>query len=220
MRNIKKEYKKYVVIYFLIYIIINIAIIAFNNNLISGDILNILQNNEFIIKPLYSIIAIPLITIIGLVIMNSVSSRFKEIIIFWKLKYALPGFRWQSKIVCKDSKLNIEILNKKYGKNLSPKKQQDIWYKAYQRCKSDEGILESHKEYLFSRDLCTTTVLLIPIIVIIYLFSKMYFNLHISFLIINISILISIYLLLVWITRNSANRFVCNVLALDSLNNQ
>ena len=167
MRNIKKEYKKYVVSYFLIYIIINIVIIAFNNNLISSDILNILQNNEFIIKPLYSIIAIPLITIIGLVIMNSVSSKFKEIIIFWKLKYALPGFRWQSKIARKDSKLNIEILNKKYGKNLSPQKQQDIWYKAYQRYKSDEGILESHKEYLFSRDLCTTTVLLIPIIVII-----------------------------------------------------
>lgn len=218
MRNIKKEYKKYVVSYFLIYIIINIVIIAFNNNLISSDILNILQNNEFIIKPLYSIIAIPLITIIGLVIMNSVSSKFKEIIIFWKLKYALPGFRWQSKIACKDSKLNIEILNKKYVKNLLPQKQQDIWYKAYQRYKSDEGILESHKEYLFSRDLCTTTVLLIPIIVIIYLFSKIYFNLHISFLIINIIILISIYLLLVWITRNSANRFVCNVLALDSIN--
>ncbi len=218
MRNIKKEYKKYVVSYFLIYIIINIVIIAFNNNLISSDILNILQNNEFIIKPLYSIIAIPLITIIGLVIMNSVSSKFKEIIIFWKLKYALPGFRWQSKIARKDSKLNIEILNKRYGKNLSPQKQQDIWYKAYQRYKSDEGILESHKEYLFSRDLCTTTVLLIPIIVIIYLFSKIYFNLHISFLIINIIILISIYLLLVWITRNSANRFVCNVLALDSIN--
>ena len=193
MRNIKKEYKKYVVSYFLIYIIINIVIIAFNNNLISSDILNILQNNEFIIKPLYSIIAIPLITIIGLVIMNSVSSKFKEIIIFWKLKYALPGFRWQSKIARKDSKLNIEILNKKYGKNLSPQKQQDIWYKAYQRYKSDEGILESHKEYLFSRDLCTTTVLLIPIIVIIYLFSKIYFNLHISFLIINIIILISIF---------------------------
>lgn len=218
MRNIKKEYKKYVVSYFLIYIIINIVIIAFNNNLISSDILNILQNNEFIIKPLYSIIAIPLITIIGLVIMNSVSSKFKEIIIFWKLKYALPGFRWQSKIARKDSKLNIEILNKRYGKNLSPQKQQDIWYKAYQRYKSDEGILASHKEYLFSRDLCTTTVLLIPIIVIIYLFSKIYFNLHISFLIINIIILISIYLLLVWITRNSANRFVCNVLALDSIN--
>ena len=218
MRNIKKEYKKYVVSYFLIYIIINIVIIAFNNNLISSDILNILQNNEFIIKPLYSIIAIPLITIIGLVIMNSVSSKFKEIIIFWKLKYALPGFRWQSKIARKDSKLNIEILNKRYGKNLSPQKQQDIWYKAYQRYKSDEGILESHKEYLFSRDLCTTTVLLIPIIVIIYLFSEIYFNLHISFLIINIIILISIYLLLVWITRNSANRFVCNVLALDSIN--
>ena len=215
MRNIKKEYKKYVVSYFLIYIIINIVIIAFNNNLISRDILKILQNNDFIIKPLYSIIAIPLITIIGLVIMNSVSSKFKEFIIFWKLKYALPGFRWQSNIACKDSKLNIEILNKKYGKNLSSQKQQDIWYKAYQRCKSDEEILESHKEYLFSRDLCTTTVLLIPIIVIIFIISKIYFNLHISFLIINIIVLISIYLLLVWITRNSANRFVCNVLALD-----
>lgn len=218
MRNIKKEYKKYVVSYFLIYIISNIVIIAFNNNLINKNVLSIIENNEFIIKPLYSIMAIPLITIIALIIMNSVPSKFKEIIIFWKLKNALPGFRWQSKLVCKDSKLNIEILNKKYGKNLSPQKQQDIWYVVYQRCKNDEAILESHKDYLFARDLCTTTILIIPIIVVIYILGKIYFNLHISFFITNIIILVCIYLLLVWVTRNSANRFVCNVLSLDCAN--
>ena len=218
MRNVKKEYKKYVVSYFLIYIVVNIVIIGFNNNLIGKDILNTLKNNQFIIKPLYSIIVIPIITIISLIIMDSMPSKFKETIIFWRLKYALPGFRWQSEIAYKDSKINLEILNKKYGKNLSPQKQQDVWYKAYQKCKNDEGILESHKEYLFSRDLCITTVLLIPIIIVIYLCGKIYFNIHISFLIINIIILFSIYLLLVWITRNNSYRFICNVLALDSLN--
>ena len=43
MRNIKKEYKKYVVSYFLIYIIVNMAIIAFNNNLINENTLEILK---------------------------------------------------------------------------------------------------------------------------------------------------------------------------------
>ena len=47
MRNIKKEYKKYVVSYFLIYIIVNMAIIAFNNNLINENTLEILKNSEF-----------------------------------------------------------------------------------------------------------------------------------------------------------------------------
>ena len=217
MRDIKKEYKKYVVSYFLIYILVNMAIIAFNNNQINENTLEILKNSEFIIKPLYSIIVIPLITIIALVIMNIVPSRFKEFLIFWKTKYALPSFRWQSKLAYKDSKINIEILNKKYGKNLSAQNQHDVWYSAYQKCKNEENILESQKDYLFARDLCITTLLIIPIIIIIYLLGKIYLNLNISFLFINAIVLIFTYLLLVWVARNGANRFVCNVLSLDLL---
>lgn len=216
MRNIKDEYRKYVISYFIIYIVVNIVIVFINLNIIQENWLEIIKNNEFIIKPIYSIIFIPLVMILALIVMNFFPSKIKDVLIFWKIKNALPGYRWQSDIAIKDSKLNLQKLNKKYENNLSPKEQQNIWYEAYQKCKGDEAILESQKNYLFARDLCTTTVLILPVIFVIYILGKIFFNLPFSFFIINLMVLIVFYLLLVYVTRNCANRFVCNVLSIDS----
>ena len=216
MRNIKKEYKKYVVLYFIIYIVVNLTIVIMKYNLINVQTISVLKENQYIIKPIYTIISLPVLSILGLVILNFMPSNIKEIIIFRKLNNVLPSYRWQKYIADKDNRINVKLLNKKYGKNLSEQKQHDLWYKAYQRCKSDEVILESQKEYLFSRDLCMTTVLIIPIIVIIYILGKVCLNLEIYFLIINIIILLLLYIILDIVSINSANRFICNVLLLDS----
>lgn len=219
MRNIKKEYKKYVVSYFLLYLIFNAIIIIIKYNLIAVEAINVIKENNFIIKPIYTVICIPLLSIIGLVILNLIPSNIKEILIFWKTKNRLPSYRWKNKIAIKDSRINIKILNKKYGKQISPQKQHDIWYKAYQKFKGDEVILESQKDYLFARDLCITTILLIPIIIVIYIYGRIYLNLELQFIIINIMILSILYIILNIVSRNNSNRFVCDVLLLDIASN-
>lgn len=216
MRNIKKEYKKYVVSYFVIYLLINFLIIIYKYNFMDINTINLIKENETIIKPIYSLICVPLLSIIGLLILNIIPSNVKEILIFWKVNNRLPSYRWQNKVVSKDSRMNIKILNKKYGKNISSQKQHDIWYKAYQKYKADEVILESQKDYLFSRDLCITTILIMPIILAIFILSKICLNIELDFIIVNITILIMLYIVFNIATRNNANRFICNVLLLDT----
>ena len=87
---------------------------------------------------------------------------------------------------------------------------------AYQKYKADEVILESQKDYLFSRDLCITTILIMPIILAIFILSKICLNIELDFIIMNITILIILYLVFNIATRNNANRFICNVLLLDT----
>ena len=216
MRNIKKEYKKYVVSYFVIYLLINFLIIIYKYNFMDINTINLIKENETIIKPMYSLICVPLLSIIGLLILNIIPSNVKEILIFWKVNNRLPSYRWQNKVVSKDSRMNIKILNKKYGKNISSQKQHDIWYKAYQKYKADEVILESQKDYLFSRDLCITTILIMPIILAIFILSKICLKIELDFIIVNITILIILYIVFNIATRNNANRFICNVLLLDT----
>ena len=216
MRNIKKEYKKYVVSYFVIYLLINFLIIIYKYNFMDINTINLIKENETIIKPMYSLICVPLLSIIGLLILNIIPSNVKEILIFWKVNNRLPSYRWQNKVVSKDSRMNIKILNKKYGKNISSQKQHDIWYKAYQKYKADEVILESQKDYLFSRELCITTILIMPIILAIFILSKICLNIELDFIIVNITILIILYIVFNIATRNNANRFICNVLLLDT----
>lgn len=215
MRNIKKEYKKYVIGYFFVYLIINFIIIAIKCNWISIDTMNIIKENDHIIKPIYTLIGIPVVSVIGLLILNVIPSNMKEILIFWKIKNRLPSYRWQDKIAYKDSRINIKLLNRKYGKNLNAQKQHDIWYKLYQKYKGDEVILESQKDYLFARDLCITTILILTIIIVIYLIGKISINLDMQFIIFNIAILLFLYIILNIVSKNNANRFICNVLLLD-----
>ena len=65
MRNIKKEYKKYVVSYFVIYLLINFLIIIYKYNFMDINTINLIKENETIIKPMYSLICVPLLSIIG-----------------------------------------------------------------------------------------------------------------------------------------------------------
>ena len=216
MRNIKKEYKKYVTGYFFIYLIINFIIIVMKCNWLSIETINIVKENNYILKPIYTLICIPLLSIIGLLVLNILPSNIREILIFWKINNRLPSYRWQDKIIYKDSRINTETFNKKYGKKLKAEEQHNIWYKIYQKYKGDEVALESQKDYLFARDLCITTILILPIIFIMYLVGKLSLNLEIQFLIVNVVILFILYVMLNIVSRNNANRFICNVLLLDS----
>ena len=55
-----------------------------------------------------------------------------------------------------------------------------------------------------------------PIILAIFILSKICLNIELDFIIVNITILIILYIVFNIATRNNANRFICNVLLLDT----
>ena len=213
MRDIKKEYKKYVIIYFLVYIAVNILIILYSES----KILNIswFFENEVLIKFSIGLLTAPIISILSLIILNCIPDKIKNVLIFWKLQKSLPSYRWVM-IIKNDDRINGKALENKYGKSLSPQEQHDIWYKLYKENEKNTIILNSQKDYLFARDLSVSTCILIIITSLISIVAIFKIGLPISYLLNNLIILLVIYLVLLIVSRNSANRFVCNVLAIYS----
>lgn len=213
MRDIKKEYKKYVIIYFLVYIAVNILIILYSES----KILNIswFFENEVLIKFSIGLLTAPIISILSLIILNCIPDKIKNVLIFWKLQKSLPSYRWVM-IIKNDDRINGKALENKYGKSLSPQEQHDIWYKLYKENEKNTIILNSQKDYLFARDLSVSTCILIIITSLISIVAIFNIGLPISYLLNNLIILLVIYLVLLIVSRNSANRFVCNVLAIYS----
>ncbi len=214
MRDIKKEYKKYVTTYFLLYILICLIIIT-KNDINIVKIRNLFEN-DFMVKSLITVVAAPLISIISLMIFNIVPSHIKEILTHWKLKNILPSFRWKDLCV-NDNRVDIIELEKKYGNDLSEAEQNRIWYRAYQKHQNDDRILNSQRDYLFARDFCISNVILVPIIFTMYVLGKIYYDISINFILYNFIVIVMLYLFSMIVTRNNAKRFVCNVLALDSV---
>lgn len=202
MRDIKKEYKKYVVIYFLTYLLVNIIILLKLN---PNNIKNIFTN-EYFIKTISMSIASPIISILALIILNIIPDRIKNVLIFWKFKHVLPSYRWQD-IIKYDDRINCKNDQKK----LSNEEQHAIWYKNYKENKDNLIILNSQKDYLFARDLCISTCILLIIVILCYLIFKESLDISFKFLSYNIFILFVLYLILMLVARNSANKFVCNV---------
>lgn len=210
MKNIKKEYENHIIIYFIAYLFINIIILLFSR----VDFINLKQlfNHKYLLNIIISIFFLPFISILSLIILRIIPNSFKTFIIFWKNKNALPSYKWYE-LILKDNRINVEKIYKIYGQNLSGQKQHDIWYRLYKGHEDKEKILNGQKDYLFARDLCITTLLLTVIIIMFYIIANLIFEIPISFLLYNVALLLCVYLLLIIVTRNCANRFVCNVIA-------
>lgn len=209
MRDIKKEYKKHIVTYFILYLFV-LNTIVFKINLVSlfNDIV---IAKEFLIKFGCNVILIPISSIMSLVILNILPTKIKNILIFWKINQSLPSYRLD-KILKSDDRINLEAIKNLYGKRLSAQKQHDNWYKCYKKNENDIRVIDSQKDYLFSRDLCVSTIILFFISNISITIGYLIYNSSHLIYIYNILFLILFYIMFMIVARNKANRFVCNVL--------
>lgn len=151
--------------------------------------------------------------IIAVVFNGFLSNRFKEILVFWKLKNRLPGCKAFTKLALKDQRIDIETLKRKIGKfPEDPTEQNRKWYSLYRSMSDNDIVIGSHRDFLFSRDLCAISFLFMSIFTpIAYFFWEN----------INIKIYYIGYLFLQYIgtaiaAKNYGNRFVCNVLTIES----
>jgi len=200
---------------FKLWIFIGFNFILFWMILVSKDI-NITELTQFekYLTAKNSVIA-SFAPIISIVLNGLLSSNAKVILVFWRIKYPLPGSRVFSDLAKKDLRINLEKIREKYG--YLPKdsiEQNKLWYRIYKLHESKITILDSHKNYLLCRDLTGLSAIFLVVFTIFTLIfigvktRTFYYILYlfIQFLIISIA------------TQNYGNRFVCNVLAEESAN--
>lgn len=153
--------------------------------------------------------------IISIVLNGLLSSNAKVILVFWRIKYPLPGSRVFSDLAKKDLRINLEKIREKYG--YLPEdhaKQNHLWYKIYKIHESKITILDSHKNYLFCRDLTGISAIFLTIFTI---FTLIFIGAQISIFYYILYLIIQFLILLI-AAQNYGNRFVCNVLAEESAN--
>ena len=151
--------------------------------------------------------------IISIVLNGLLSSSVKAVLVFWRIKYPLPGSRVFSNLAKKDLRINLEKIREKYEYlPEDPVEQNHLWYKIYKTNESKITVLDSHKNYLLCRDLAGISIIffiIFSIFSLIFVRTQAYIFYYILYLFIQ-------YLILSIAAQNYGNRFVCNVLAEES----
>jgi hypothetical protein len=149
-----------------------------------------------------------------LFILNGIiSSNYKAILSFWRIKNPLPGCRAFSYYMDIDDRIDKYNLETKYEIPISPNEQNALWYKIYKKHQENPMIIKSHKDFLLARDICS-------IAVIFLIFGSIF----VLFLVLNpikwiyIAYLFFQYLMFSIVAQNHGKRFVCNSLAIESSN--
>jgi hypothetical protein len=139
------------------------------------------------------------------------SSNQKAIIVFWRLKNYYPGCKAFTHYGKHDLRVDMGRLAELYDLPNDPKAQNSLWFRLYRKHSADTSVLKSHRDFLAARDMAAISVLFVFLLGIPYLFfglpllKWMY-----------LGILIGQYFLMVLLARNFGQRFVVNVLALES----
>jgi len=166
--------------------------------------------NFFNTKNIFVATLAPIITI---VLNGLLSHHLKAVLVFWKFKYPLPGSRVFTILVKKDLRVDIKKISKKYGKlPIDPEEQNKLWYKIYKANESKISVEDSHKNYLFCRDMTALSFIFLLVFTIILTITYKSF----SIIYVYVLFLLFQFIILALVSKNYGNRFVCNVLAEDS----
>lgn len=161
-----------------------------------------------------SSVVVVIIPLFVFILNGLLTPDFKATISFWKIKNPLPGCKAFSDLMKKDSRIDSQELKRKHGElPLEPEKQNNLWYKIYKKNSGEVSVAKSHKAYLLARDLTSMSFLFL-------IFSTLFFLLNSSYkywywYLLGLFLQ---YLLLKTVTENYGNRFVTNVLAVESTN--
>jgi len=132
-------------------------------------------------------------------------SKYKEILVFWRFKKVLAGNRAFSIYAKQDERIDLDVLKKQYPEIQTTQFDENkVWYRIYQKHKNDPSVWDGHRNYLLTRDM-TFIAFLSMLLSGLLVFDVVFF-----------SILLVEYIVLVWVCRNYAVRFVQSVLAVES----
>lgn len=141
------------------------------------------------------------------------STSAKARIVFWRWKDPLPGSQAFTKYAQVDPRVDIAELSAKFGPlPTKPHDQNALWYKLYKSVGGDAAVQEIHRNFLFTRDYATASLLLLLVL------GGLGFWLIPSVLTASLYCLAMLaqYLLTRQAAKNHGVRFVTTVLAIKS----
>lgn len=151
--------------------------------------------------------------IVTVVLNGILSSNLKASIVFWRLNNPLPGTRVFSGLAQSDPRIDLERIAEQHGSiPVDPVAQNRLWFKIYKSHEDKVAVLESHKNYLLTRDLSSMAFLFFLFFTTAWIIASTSYSLKIGY----IAFLIIQYNLLTIVARNYGNRFACTVLAEES----
>jgi hypothetical protein len=102
--------------------------------------------------------------VIVLLLSSLLSSDAKAVLVFWRLRDALPGHRAFSVHAMHDPRIGLEALRKHVGAfPEAPRDQNATWYRLFKKVDSEASVAQAHRHYLLFRDLTTLSLLLAPL---------------------------------------------------------
>ncbi|AEI14111.1 hypothetical protein Flexsi_0423 [Flexistipes sinusarabici DSM 4947] len=154
--------------------------------------------------------------ILTLVLSGIFSATTKARLVYWRYNYPLPGSEAFSVHMAKDHRIDPDALATKWGPLPSdPKDQNRLWYKIYKIVENDIRVMDSHRDWLLSRDLAAYSVIFLLVFVPSVVGSGKAWKTTLIY----IAIMILQYLIILVAARIYGKRFVCNVLSIDSQSN-
>lgn len=168
--------------------------------------------NDFDIILIFKILGVSVAPLIFFLLNGLISSHQKAILVFWRFKYPLPGSKAFTELIKLDHRIDRDKLKEKYRRiPKSPQKQNELWYKIYQKNSSNLIVQTSHGAFLLARDLASLSVIFMICLGLLgFLLGSWPNNMYYFFL------LILQYSIVRIGARNRGRRFVSNVLAVES----
>jgi len=152
-----------------------------------------------------------------LVLSGLFSATTKASLVYWRYKYPLPGSQAFSVYMATDHRIDPKILEKKWGPlPTNPEDQNRVWYRIYKHVESDIRVQDSHRDWLFSRDLTSYSVLFLVVFVPSVIGSDANWRPTLIYAI----IIVIQYITILIAARTYGKRFVCNILAIESQSDQ
>lgn len=154
-----------------------------------------------------------LLPIPALILSSLISANVKAILVFWRIKYPLPGSRAFSVHAPADHRIDLEQLKKHVGEfPVDGRDQNAKWYRLYKQVSSDPSVADGHKNYLLFRDVAAMSLLLVLAVPTVMTFNGV---VH-STVLICAGWFIGQYFVSAFAARNTGIRFVQNVLAVHA----
>ena len=158
---------------------------------------------------LNSLLPVPTLILTGLL-----PSKFKEVLVFWRIKDHLPGARAFTTYGPADHRIDMAALRKNIGSlPTDPREQNSLWYKLYRKVDNEIGVLDANRHFLRFREMAALSFLLAIFVPSVMAFTALPGPTVLqSFAVFTVQ-----YMLTSVAARNSGVRLVCSVLAEHSI---
>ena len=150
------------------------------------------------------------VPIIVIVLSGVLGGLWKARLVFWRWANPLPGCRVFSDLLASDPRIDSASLKQRLGKfPKAPHDQNALWFKLYRQHSSALRVLESHRNYLLTRDMTAIAAVfaaVFPAVVFAHTSDARIASVYLL-------ALAGQYVLIARAASNYGNRFVLNVLS-------